>query len=55
MTCHGNSLSHHKDEALLMSRTLKSSSDINSADKFIKRSFIKRNCYLIPAGEQTKN
>ena len=41
MTSHGNSLSHHKDEALLMSRTLKSSSDINSADKFIEKVFYK--------------
>jgi hypothetical protein len=41
MTCHGNSLSHHKDEALLMSRTLKSIRDFNSADKFIKKVFSK--------------
>ena len=54
MTSQDNSLSHHKDEALLMSRTPKSHSAINFADGFIEKTFIKWNCNLISSGEKIR-
>ena len=54
MTSHENSLSNYKDEALLMSRTPKSHSAINSADGFIEKVFIKSNYNLISSGEKIR-